>query len=65
MANGKKKPDTVALIVGHAVVGIAATWATAKVVKAIGPSLVVGVIAVIMHAEIDAPAAQVASDLGL
>lgn len=50
---------------GDAVVGIVATWATAKVVKAIGPSLVVGVVAVILHAELDAPAAQVASDLGL
>jgi hypothetical protein len=64
MANAKK-PDMVATIVGDAVVGIVATWATAKVVKAIGPSLVVGVVAVILHAELDAPAAHVARDLGL
>jgi hypothetical protein len=62
---GKKKPDTLALVVGHVVVGVAATWLTAKIAKSIGPSILLGVVAVILHAALDAPVSQVASDLGL
>jgi hypothetical protein len=62
---GKKKPDTLALVVGHAAVGIVAAYATAKVAKAIGPSILLGVIAILLHAELDAPVSQALSDAGL
>ncbi len=65
MANGKKKPDTLALIVGHVLVGVIATWLAAKVAKSIGPGLLVGVVAVVVHAELDAPVSQAVSDAGL
>lgn len=60
-----KTPDTVALVVGHVVVGVGATWLAAKIAKSIGPGILLGVVAVILHAEFDAPVSQVASDLGL
>ena len=61
---GKNQPSPRAVLVGHIIVGVAATWVTAKVVKAIGPSIAIGVVAVVMHAELDVPVAKQLSELG-
>jgi hypothetical protein len=40
-------------------------YVTAKVAKAIGPSIFLGVVAIILHAAMDAPVSQALSDAGL
>jgi hypothetical protein len=62
---GERKPDWIAVCAGHATVGVAATWVTAKLVKAIGPSILIGLVAVVLHYQFDAPVSQVLSDLGI
>jgi hypothetical protein len=62
---GKKKPDKLALYAGHALVGIAAVALTAKIAKAAGPGIFLGVVAIICHYELDAPVSQALSDAGL
>lgn len=61
----KRQPDNVALVVGHAAVGVLTAYVTAKVAKAIGPSIFLGVVAIILHAAMDAPVSQALSDAGL
>ena len=62
----KKKPDKWALYLGHAVVGVVVTWAAGKVFKAaVRAEIVVGVVGVLAHAELDVPVSQAISDLGI
>lgn len=65
MSNGKRKPDQLATVLGHAIVGGAAAYVVAKGAKAALPALVLGLVAVFMHAQLDAPVSQKLSDLGL
>lgn len=61
----KKQPDDLAKFLGHAVVGLGAMWLAGKLTKAAVPAIVIGVVGIILHAELDAPVAQAFSELGI
>jgi hypothetical protein len=61
----KKPPDDLAKWLGHAAVGGLAALATAKFAKAAAPAIVVAIVAILIHAELDAPVSQALSELGL
>jgi hypothetical protein len=62
----KKQPDQLATLLGHAVVGIGVAYVAGRLVKAaIVPAIMVGAIAVLVHAALDQPVAQGLSELGL
>lgn len=58
-------PDNIARYAGHALVGVGATYVTARVVKQLGPSIFVGLIAIVAHMAFDAPVSRTLSELGL
>lgn len=64
MAN-RKQPDLVAQWLGHAVVGGVVAVIVAKAAKTAAPALFLGLFAMLMHAEFDAPVSRALSDLGL
>ena len=61
----KNQPDDLAKLLGHAIVGVGVGLVTAKLVKAAAPAIVLAIIAVVAHAELDAPVSRKLSDLGL
>ena len=61
----RSQPDPIATWLGHALVGIAVGLIVAKSAKAAAPAILVGLFAVLMHAEFDAPVSQALSDLGV
>lgn len=58
-------PDNLAKFAGHALVGVGATYVTAKAIKQLGPSIFVGLIAIVAHMAFDAPVSRALSELGL
>lgn len=61
-----KQPDTAAKVLGHVAVGLAVGYATHKISKGSWPAVIVLVVlALIVHAILDAPVAQALSNLGI
>jgi hypothetical protein len=61
----KNQPDDLATILGHLLVGAGVGIVTAKLAKAAVPAIVLAIIAIAIHAELDAPLSRKLSEFGL
>ncbi len=61
----QKQPDAAAKIIGHLVVGVIVGWITARLAKEAAPAVVLGFVAMIIHAELDGPVSQALGELGI
>lgn len=61
----KKQPDDLARLLGHLIVGGAAAIVTAKLAKHAVPAILLAIVAMAIHAEMDAPVAKALSEAGL
>jgi hypothetical protein len=66
LATNPRKPDRLALVVGHAIVGAVATTIALSVLKGQkGAAMLVGAFVVVAHHQVDAPVSRAVAELGI